>query len=194
MKKTNGGNPMTLVKNRISICNYACVILLIALICVQLFVPFYSYTYKEEAMDVSLGDYIWFPNKTENKALTTIFTSKDVFGDKDVIESFGEKFKIDEIAFPHLYMLLLAGFGIVFCLLKNYSFVPSLFGLAAGIISIVNFSSNRGLVMADLYAEKVVANQMVCTICIVLGAVLVVNALFSMFGGLIAKLLAKKSA
>ena len=184
---------MSLVKNRVSICNYVCVILLIALIGVQLFVPFYTYTYKEEVLDVSLGDYIWFPNKTENKALTTIFTSKDVFGSKEVIESFGEKFKIDEFAFPHLYMLLLAGFGVVFCLLKNYSAVPSLFGLAAGVIAIVNFSSNRGLVMADKYADKVVANQMVCTICIVLGAVLAVNALFSVFGGLIAKLFTKKT-
>ncbi len=185
---------MSLVKNRISICNYICVVLLIAMVCVQLFMPFYSYTYKEEAQNVSLGDYIWFPNKAEHKALTTIFTSKDVFGSKDVIESFGEKFKIDEFAFPHLYMLILAGFGIVFCLLKNHSFVPSLFGLAAGVIAISNFTSNRGLIMADQYAEKVVANQTVCTICIVLGAVLVVNSLFSVFGGLIAKLFAKKPA
>lgn len=185
---------MSLVKNRISVCNYVCVILLLALVCVQLFVPFFTYTYKEEVQEVSLGDYIWFPNKAEHRALTNHFTHKDMFGAKEVIEEFGEKYKIDEIAFPHLYMLLLAGFGIVFCLLKNRSFVPSIFGLAAGVIAISNFTSNRGLVVAKQYADRVTSNQMVCTICIVLGAVLIANSLFSVFGGLIAKLFTKKPA
>ena len=185
---------MSLVKNRISICNYVCVILLLALVCVQLFVPFYTFMVKDEAVEVSLGDYIWFPNETNNRKLTSHFTHKDMFGSEEVIEEFGEKFKIDEVAYPHLYMLLLAGFGVVFCLLKNHSFVPSLFGLAAGVIAIVNFTSNRGLVVAAQYADRVVSSQMACTINIVLGALLVVTSLFSVFGGLIAKLFTKKPA
>ena len=183
---------MSLVKNRISICNYVCVILLLALICVQLFVPFYTYVVKDETFEVSMGDYVWFPNESDNRKLTSLFTHKDMFGAEEVVEEFGEKFKIDEIAYPHLYMLLLAGFGVVFCLLKNYSFVPSLFGLAAGVIAVVNFTSNRAIAVAEQYADQVISNQTVCTICIVLGVVLIVNALFSAFGGLLAKLFTKK--
>ena len=185
---------MSLVKNRVSVCNYVCVILLLALICVQLFVPFYSFVVKDETVEVSLGDYVWFPNDSDNRKLTSHFTHKDMYGAEEVIEEFGEKFKIDEVALPHLYMLILAGFGVVFCLLKNHSFVPSIFGLAAGVISVVNFTSNRGLVVAEQYADRVETSQMVCIVCIVLGALLVVNSLFSVFGGLIAKLFTKKPA
>ena len=185
---------MSLVKNRVSICNFVCVVLLIALVCVQLFVPFYSYAVKEEATEVSIGEYVWFPNETNTKALTSLFSHKDMFGDKAVIESFGEKFKIDEIAYPHLYMLILAGFGIVFCLLKNHSFVPSLFGLAAGVLAISNFTSNRAIVIAEKYEALVSSSQMACTINIILGVLLIALSLFSMFGGLIAKLFAKKPA
>ena len=35
---------MSLVKKRMSICNFVCVILLLAIMCVQLFVPYYTYT------------------------------------------------------------------------------------------------------------------------------------------------------
>lgn len=184
---------MTLVKNRVSICNYICVILLLALVCVQLFMPFYSFVVKDETKEVSMGDYVWFPNEADNKKLTSAFTHKDMFGDKAVIESFGAKFKIDEVAYPHLYMLILAGFGVVFCLLKNYSFVPSLFGLAAGVIAVVNFTSNRAIVIAEQYQQMVNTDPLVCTINIVLGVILIVNALFSTFGGLIVKLAAKKA-
>ena len=185
---------MSLVKKRISICNFICVALLLALICVQLFAPFYTFMVKEEAVEVSLGKYIWFPNESNNKKLTSHFTHKDVFGAEEVIEQFGEKFKIDEIAFPHLYMLILAGFGLVFCLLKNRSAVPSLFGLAAGVIAIVNFTSNRALLIANQYQDRVTANQTICTVCVALGALLIVNSLISVFGGLIAKLFTKKPA
>ena len=184
---------MTLVKNRVSICNYVCIILLLALVCVQLFAPFYSFVVKDETKEVSMGDYVWFPNETDNKKLTSHFTHKDMFGSDEAIESFGAKFKIDEIAYPHLYMLILAGFGLVFCLLKNYSFVPSLFGFAAGVIAVVNFTSNRAIVVAEQYADRVSTDPLICTINVVLGVLMIVNALFSMFGGLIAKLLAKKA-
>jgi len=186
---------MSLVKNRVSISNYVCVILLLALVCVQLFMPFYTYVNKEETVEVSLGEYVWFPN--EHKALTSHFQHKDVFGaannEQKKDPSFVE-FKIDEIAYPHLYMLLLAGFGIVFCLLKNHSFVPILFGLSAGIIAIVNFTSNRGIVVDPQYAARVTSNSSACTVNVILGVVLVVLALFSLFGGLIAKLFTKKPA
>lgn len=174
---------MSLLKNRISICNYVCVILLLALVCVQLFFPFFTYFAKDETTEVSLGGYIWFPNDHRN--LTSNFQNKAMFG---------SDFKIDEIAYPHLYMLILAGFGIVFCLLKNHSFVPNLFGLAAGIMAIQNFTTNRGLNISAAYADLVISNQTACVINVILGVLLVIVALFCVFGGLVQKLIAKKSA
>ena len=173
---------MSLVKNRVSICNYVCVILLLALVCVQLFMPFYTYVSKDVETEVSLGGYVWFPN--EHRTLTSAFQNKNVFG---------TEYKIDEIAYPHLYMLLLAGFGIVFCLLKNYSFVPILFGLAAGVLAVSNFTSNRGMVVDPQYAERIVSNQTACMVNVILGVLLVLLALYSLFGGLIVKLLTKKA-
>lgn len=164
------------MKRSVSIGNYICVILLIALVCVQLFMPFYTYTNKGAEEVTSLGDYIWFPQTTEHKVLTNHFTNKAMFG-KD--------FKIDQIAYPHLYMLLLAGFGIVFCLLKNRSFIPSLFGLSAGILAVVNFSSNAALVLGDRYIERVISNPAACLINIILGVLLVIVSLIAAVCGVI---------
>ena len=173
---------MSFMKKSVSIGNYICVILLLALVCVQLFMPFYTHTYKSEELEVSLGEYVWFPQTTENKALTNHFTNKEMFG-KD--------FKIDEVAYPHLYMLILAGFGMVFCLLKNRSFIPSLFGLSAGIIAIVNFSSNAALVLGEQYAERVVSNPTACLINIILGALLVLVSLVASVSGAIVSFTSK---
>ena len=174
---------MSLLKNRVTLCNFICVALLLALVCVQLFMPFFTYESKDEAVEVSLGGYVWFPR--DHRTLTSSFQHKTVFG---------TEFKIDEIAYPHLYMVILAGFGIVFCLLKYYSGVPVLFGLAVGIMSIYNFTTNRGLVVDPQYAERVTSNQAACTVNVILGVLLVLLALYSLFGGLIAKLLTKKAA
>ena len=161
---------MSFLKKSVSLGNYICVFLLVALVCVQLFMPFYTYVNKNVEEVASLGEYVWFPGTPENKALTNHFTNKAVFG-KD--------FKIDAVAYPHLYMLILAGFGIVFCLMKNRSFVPSLFGLAAGIIAVVNFTSNAALVLGDQYIDRVTSNPTACLFNIILGVLLILVSLVS---------------
>jgi len=169
-RKTNGGNNMSHLKNRVTICNLICVVLLLALVAVQLFLPYWSYEKNDETVEVSLGEYVWFVK--DHRTMTNDF--KDVYG-KD--------FKVDVVAYPHLYMLLIAGFGVVFCLLKYYSKVPILFGLVDGIMAVYYFSTNPVLQSGATWYMS-----------LIVGIPLILLALFSLLGDMPAKLAAKKAA
>ena len=104
------------------------------------------------------------------------------------------KFNPDEMAYPHMYTVILAGFSIALFLMKRKSFMPSALSLAAGIITTKAFLTNRTIVLGGLYANRVVSDPRVCTINVVLGAVLICVAAFSLFGGFILNPLAKKKA
>ncbi len=161
---------MSHLKNRVTICNLICVVLLLALVAVQLFLPYWSYEKKDETVEVTLGEYVWFVK--DHRTMTNDF--KDVYG-KD--------FKVDVVAYPHLYMILIAGFGVVFCILKYFSKVPILFGLADGIMAIYYFSTNAVLQSGATWYASLIP-----------GALLILVALYSLLGDIPAKLAAKKAA
>ena len=201
---------MSLVKNRMPICNFVCIILLVAIICIQMIVPYYTYTDTVKIdgkktnviSQSSIGGVTWFPKEDAYEGLVDHFKSNDMFGKVNKYgEPYGktqsgakEKFNLSEMTYPHLYTLILTGFSIVFFLLKRKSFVPSVLSVAAGIITAKAFLTNRILVLDPAYANRVVHNPTVATINVVLGILLVFFGLFSLFGGFILNPIAKKKA
>lgn len=159
-----------MLNNRVSICNLICVVLLLAVIAAQLFMPGYSYVDKDETVDVTLGEYVWFPK--DHRDLT-----------KDFQKEFGKNFKIDEVSYPHLYIVLVACFGIVFLIKSHGNKFMSLFAVAVG-------------AMCCIYMLTVPAFQIYesAWASIVLGALLLVFSLTSLLGDLVAKLFKKKAA
>ena len=156
-----------MLNNRISICNLICVILLLAVIAAQLFMPGYSYTTKKETVDVTLGEYVWYPK--DHKDLT-----------KDFQKELGKDYKIDEVAYPHLYTVLVACFGIVFLIKSHDNKFMSLFSLAVG-------------AMSCIYMLTVPAFQTYKSAwaTLVLGALLLVISLTTLLGDQVAKLFKK---
>ena len=79
---------MSLVKNRMSICNLVCVILLLAIVIIQLFVPYYTYTNTikidgkktDVISQASYGQITWFPKEDAYEGLADHFKSNDMFG------------------------------------------------------------------------------------------------------------------
>lgn len=196
---------MSLVKKRMPICNFVCVILLVAIVVIQLCVPFYTYydTVKIEGKNTEVisqatyGGFVWFPKEDAYEGLANHFKAKDMFGSVDKFGNEyarGKKFNLDEMAYPHLYTVILTGFSLVFFLMKRKSFVPSALSMAAGIITIKAFLTNRTIVLGPQYAHRVVNNSTVCTINVILGIALICVAAFSLFGGFVLKPLAKKKA
>ena len=209
-RKTNGGNLMSLVKNRMSICNLVCVILLLAIVIIQLFVPYYTYTNTikidgkktDVISQASYGQITWFPKEDAYEGLADHFKSNDMFGK---VNKYGEpygktqsgardKFNLSELTYPHLYTLILTGFSITFFLMKRKSFVPSALAIAAGIITAKAFLTNRVLVLDPAFANRVVHNPTIATVNVVLGILLVCVGVFSLFGGFVLNPIAKKKA
>lgn len=201
---------MSLVKKRMSICNFVCVILLLAVMCVQLFVPYYTYTNTIKIdgkktnviSQASYGQITWLPKEEAFEGLVDHFKSDDMFGK---VNKYGEpygkaqsgaklKFNLYELAAPHLFTMILTGFSLVFFLLKRKNFVTSALSLAAGIITAKAFLTNRMLALDPIYANRVVHNPTINTINVVLAIIVICAALFSIFGGLLLKPLAKKKA
>lgn len=161
---------MSQFKNRVSICNLVCVLLMLAIIVAQLLIPCWTVEKKGVVEEVSLGKYVWFVN--DYRTLTNSFK-----------DSFGKEFKADVIAFPHLYMVLVFGFGLVFCIKDHNKKIPSLFCTAFGFMNIYYYLTNQILAATP-------AN----VICIVGGAVVLLLSLLSIGGDLPKKLTAKKAA
>ena len=161
---------MSHLKNRVTICNIICVVLLLALVAIQLFLPYWTYEKSNEVTEVSLGEYVWLVK--DHRTMTN-----------DLKDVFGKDFKVDVVAYPHLYTLLVAGFGIVFCILKWFSKVPILFGLADGIMTIYYFSTNAVLQSGSTWYMSYIP-----------AVLLVIVAGVSLLGDLPAKLAAKKAA
>lgn len=192
------------------ICNFVCVILLVAIICVQLFVPYYTYTdtikidgkKTDVISQASYGAITWFPKEDAYEGLADHFKSNDMFGKVNKYgEPYGrtqsgakEKFNLSELTYPHLYTLILTGFSLVFFLMKRKSFVPAVLSVAAGIITTNAFLTNRILVLDPAFANRVVHNPTIATINVVLGILVVFFGLFSLFGGFILNPIAKKKA
>ena len=161
---------MSQFANRVSICNLVCVFLLIAVIAAQLFLPGYSYVDKDETIDVTLGEYVWFPK--DHKDLT-----------KDFQKELGKNFKIDEVSYPHLYIVLVGCFGIVFLIKNHDKKLPSLFALAVGAMCCIYMLTTPAF---QSYQSAWAS--------IVLGALLLVLSLVSLLGDLVKKLFTKKPA
>lgn len=200
---------MSLVKNRRSMCNLICVILLVAIIVIQLCVPFYKYygTIKvnkkntDAVLTASYGSVVWFPKEDGYKSLIDGFKKDDMFGSVNKYgEEYGKvnnrklKFNPDELGYPHFYTVVLTGFSLALFLLKRKSFVPSALSLAAGIITTKAFLTNRTIVLGPQYAHRAVSDQNVCLINVILGILVICVALFSLFGGFIVEPLSKKMA
>ena len=160
---------MSQFKNRVSICNLVCILLMLAIVVAQLLIPCWVVEQKGVVEEVSLGEYVWFVN--DYRSLTTSFK-----------EAFGKDFKADVIAFPHLFMILVFAFGTVFCIKDHDKKVPSLFCTAFGFMNIYYYLTNQ-----------ILASTPANVVCIAGGAVVLLISLFSIGGDLPKKLAAKKA-
>ena len=160
---------MSQFKNRVSLCNLVCVLLLLVIVAAQLLIPCWTVENKGVTEAVSVGEYVWFVK--DYRSLTNDF--KDVFG-KD--------FKVDVVAYPHLYMLVVAGFALVFCLKNHSDKFPSLLALALGIMNVYYYLTN-----------PLLAPTSFSWLFVVLGAIMIVIALLSVCGDIPKKLAAMKA-
>jgi len=160
---------MSQFKNRVSICNLVCILLMLAVVVAQLLIPCWTVEKKEVVEEVSLGKYVWFAN--DYKALTNEFKA-----------TYGKDFKADVVAFPHLFMVLVCGFGLVFCLKDHDKKIPSLFCTAFGFMNCYYYLTNPVL---SITSES--------WLFIVAGAIVLAISLVSIGGDLPKKLLALKA-
>jgi len=161
---------MSQFKNRVSICNLVCVLLMLAIVVAQLLIPCWTVEQKGVVEEVSLGEYVWFVN--DYKTLTNTFK-----------DTYGKDFKADVIAFPHLFMILVFAFGAIFCIKDHNKKFPSLFCTAFGFMNIYYYLT-----------VQILAGTPANVVCIAGGAVVLLISLVSIGGDLPKKLAGLKKA
>lgn len=109
--------------------NYIAALLLLVLV-VLMFMPFWTFTRGEATMQVSMNAYVWFPN--DNTALQTAL--------RNAIESTG-KINVTHTVLQPAFMLIFGVIGAGFCLAKPSSKVAAFFPALVGALGIWCFAS-----------------------------------------------------
>jgi len=112
------------------ICHYlSALVLAIILICQ--FTPFWTFTAEEGETSLSISSYIWFP--TENKA-----------ADSYISANAGEGYNINQLVVPSVLVLFLSAAGMILCLIKSGEQWMGLFPLGCGLAGLWGFLTKAG--------------------------------------------------
>lgn len=127
-----------LVKN----CHYLCALVL-AVILVCQFTPFWTYSTDDGEASTSISGYIWFP--TENKAV-----------DAYIADGVGDGYDINQLVLPAVLVLLLSAVGLVMCLFKNGEAWTSLLPLGCGLAGLWGFLFKAGFKLGTAWGLHVI--------------------------------------
>lgn len=143
----------TLKKDRVAKCNVVCAILLLVLIVSQ-FMPYWQYTEKEEVIDLSIQEYVWMATKHDGLL--------DSFKD-----ALGEKQDLNQIVLMPIICLVACAVGIVMCLRSIDGPVTMLASLIAGgagiwgYLTVPAFKLGAGIVFPTIVCVLLLAGGVV---------------------------------
>ena len=145
-------------KNLGRIINILCVVLLIGVLVTQ-FLPFWSYTDKEDAeVTVSIDGYVWFPDN--HKDLTKEFGKILDIQDKKLIQP--------NLVYESALLFVVCVISIIFLVLKSGNKIIAALPLFTGILGMKQYLGN--------YLYQIGQNwQLHLAVCIVLTVVAAVN-------------------
>lgn len=113
-----------LFKNRISVCNFICAVLMLILLVLQ-FSPFWYHTEGS----TSIQGYVWFP--TDNTAVDSIMK-----------ENVSSDFQVGDIIGMPIAVLLLGAAGVVCCIWKNTNILVTLLPIGCGLVGMFGYLGN----------------------------------------------------
>lgn len=108
------------------ICNYICVVLMLVILIFQ-FMPFWHYTDDEETFDTSIQSYVWFPGE---------YRELDDYLEEATAN---EDYEVGQIIGMPILVLVSGAVGIVLCIIKAKSALVSLLPAICGISGIWGF-------------------------------------------------------
>lgn len=114
------------LKGNVKLFNVMCAVLMAILLVLQ-FVPFWHFVDGETETAVSISSYMWFPD--DNKAL-----------DKH-LESLIEGHSINDMLLPPILTLVLSAVGTVLCLLKPGKVLALLLPMGCGLAAVIGYLS-----------------------------------------------------
>ena len=169
-----------------TICNIVCAVLLLATLIMQ-FLPFWTCdackSHKGEEVEISLSDYLWFPNEHDKFADEMTDLYKDTYG-KNYRGPDGRKFKFqaNEILPTALPAFLGSVFGIILCVVLRKKFFVAALPLYVGISGIIGYTSCLALTVGmnvTLHLVAAIAVAAVGGLTFVLGGILALRGKLS---------------
>ena len=125
------------------ICNYICVVLMLVILVFQ-FLPFWHYSTEEESFATSIQTYIWFPGECRDL-------------DDYLAEQTGnEDIEAGQILGMPILVLVSGAVGIVLCLIKAKSAIVSLLPAICGISGIWGFLSTPAFQLGSNWVVSLV--------------------------------------
>ncbi|MBQ7865901.1 MAG: hypothetical protein IJ350_05965 [Clostridia bacterium] len=124
------------------VCHYLCAIVL-AVILVCQFTPFWTYATDDGEATASISSYIWFP--TENKA-----------ADAYIAGSVGDSYDINQLVLPAVLVLVLGAAGLVMCLFKSGETWTGLLPLGCGLAGLWGFLFKAGFKLGTAWGIHVI--------------------------------------
>lgn len=141
--------------------------LLMVLVLVLMFVPYWDMGTEDKPVTASIHAYIWFPNDQAklNTAIKAEIKADDLAarqaeavaagGSADDVKAMttgalNKVVDINAVAVEPLLMMLLGVLGSILCFLKADKRIPSLLAIAFGVVGIIGFGFSKVLALGSL--------------------------------------------
>lgn len=124
------------LKGNAKMFNGICAVLMAVLLVLQ-FVPFWHFADGEEQAAVSISSYIWFPADND--------------GVDDYLSAAIEDHSINDMLVTPILLLVLCAVGVVFCLIKSRNPFALLLPLASGFVGTVGYLTTPALQMGGAW-------------------------------------------
>lgn len=111
--------------------HYVSALILVVLLVLQ-FVPFWQVGEAEDQTTVSISSYIWMPS--DNKAL-----------DKQMESTFGKDYSLNDVILCPVLVLVLCAVGAVLCVMKPGKLGVSVLPTLAGLIGVFGYATTPAL-------------------------------------------------